>query len=529
MNGVKTCVLGLLLLMSVLLLWMPTVQADIEPNDGFDTAEVITAGEIHGYVNATDPKDYYKIQLAPSSIITVTFSSDSDWNQYLYFYDPSKGEIICLESSNESEDYYYYHLAHETAVDYWFFMVECPDGANSAGNYTIYITIEYQDDAGSGGDIAEDYENAFEISADVVIMGHLEDLDDKDMYKVRLTSGSIVTINFSADSDWNQYLYFYDPSKGYVFELESANYDDDSVTYYLSYETATDYWYLEINSPDGLSSDGDYYLDVSVGCQNDAGSGNDVVGGYENALEIGIDTVISGHVENLDDKDMYKTQLTGGSNVKITYSAESDWNQYLYFYTPAHERILELPSSGTSEVNETYSIPSEVASDYWFIEIVSTDGAFSDGDYTFKVQLITPVVIDTQAPTITHTHPGDQDIDQEFTITATITDDVEVTSATLHYRLEGAGTYKTRTMSADGNVWSTIIPAEEMQKGVLQYYITATDAAGNMQNWGAEDDPNWLTVVEPKKKEEKATPGFDLSLLIVAIGILALMPMIKRH
>ena len=33
--------------------------ADNEPNDSFATAEIITAGEYHGEINATDMEDYY--------------------------------------------------------------------------------------------------------------------------------------------------------------------------------------------------------------------------------------------------------------------------------------------------------------------------------------------------------------------------------------------------------------------------------------------------------------------------------------
>ena len=68
---------------------------------------------------------------------------------------------------------------------------------------------------------------------------------------------------------------------------------------------------------------------------------------------------------------------------------------------------------------------------------------------------------------------------EPVTISATITDDVGVVSATVHYTpIDGTETTVSMTEGTT-DVWSADVPVAEDKVGTITYYITAQDAAGN--------------------------------------------------
>ena len=259
------------MLLGSMFVTISTVMADSEPNDSFQTAEEITVGTYEGHLGETDTQDYYKIQLGSGSIVTITFSADSEWDQGLNFYNPIHVHIFDLSSSGTSEVADTYYFANETAADYWYIEIGSFSGTNSAGDYTFTVSVQNQDDAGTDNDVAEAFKNAFEISTGSEITGHLEDLDDKDMYKVHLASGSIVTITFSADSEWDQGLNFYNPIHVHIFDLSSSGTSEVDDTYSIPTDIASGYWYIEIGSFSGANSDGDYTFEASI----EGGDGGD--------------------------------------------------------------------------------------------------------------------------------------------------------------------------------------------------------------------------------------------------------------
>jgi len=90
-----------------------------------------------------------------------------------------------------------------------------------------------------------------------------------------------------------------------------------------------------------------------------------------------------------------------------------------------------------------------------------------------------PVEIDREPPVIIHNPKTEVNIFQNITITAVITDNVEVMSATLFYKNVGDANYSSKIMMPTGSIDSyyAIIPAQN-QLGNVSYYIYATDGRG---------------------------------------------------
>jgi hypothetical protein len=94
---------------------------------------------------------------------------------------------------------------------------------------------------------------------------------------------------------------------------------------------------------------------------------------------------------------------------------------------------------------------------------------------------------------------------EPLAIEAIITDDVRVEEVLLHYRLEGSEEYAPiRMESAGETLYSAILPREEVTPPRIEYYIQATDPAGNIALRGLSFTPLSVSVVSVPVEPETA-------------------------
>jgi len=89
----------------------------------------------------------------------------------------------------------------------------------------------------------------------------------------------------------------------------------------------------------------------------------------------------------------------------------------------------------------------------------------------------TPQEEDSEAPVITHTAITESEAHKALNISATVTDNESVSSATLYFKTEDEENFKSLQMNADledNTSFSAEIPAESVQS-TITYYIEATD------------------------------------------------------
>ena len=84
-------------------------------------------------------------------------------------------------------------------------------------------------------------------------------------------------------------------------------------------------------------------------------------------------------------------------------------------------------------------------------------------------------------PKITHTPVQTVNLNESVKITATVTDDVEVISVYLFYRVKGKEDYISVTMSPENNIYSAVIPVEAVTDAGIEYYIEAHDEGHQSQ------------------------------------------------
>ncbi|MFO8050323.1 MAG: fibronectin type III domain-containing protein [Thermoplasmatota archaeon] len=366
--------------MAALIIPMLTT-ADEAGNDSFENAEEITEGTHTGSLDQTDELDYYKILLDPSTIISITFSSQTENDQKLILCDPTQEERFDLRSSLEVEETDVFYLANETVRDHWFIKVD--SFWSDKGHYSFRVDLDLQDDAGSGGDVNEDHSGAYEIDPGVELNGTLADLDEVDMYKIEIDPGSIVEVSFSSGSEMDQKLQFMNPNKEVKIDLRSSMEAEETDIFYLANETVRDHWFVKVERY--YSDHGSYSFKVDLDLQDDAGSGKDVSGDHSEAFQIDTNIEFNGIVGDLDEMDMYKVELEPGSMVKINFTCNAENDQKLRFMDPTKDEIFSLSSSEGVMENDVFYLANETVRDHWFVKV---ERHYSDhGSYSFKVDL----------------------------------------------------------------------------------------------------------------------------------------------
>jgi hypothetical protein len=95
-----------------------------------------------------------------------------------------------------------------------------------------------------------------------------------------------------------------------------------------------------------------------------------------------------------------------------------------------------------------------------------------------------------------------QIIGTDVLVTANITDDSDVLTARLYYKLETSITWKDETMKASGNSWEAVIPAADVVNAAgMHYYVWAQDASPALNSCtlpnDGEEGPFHFTLDEP--------------------------------
>ena len=129
---------------------------------------------------------------------------------------------------------------------------------------------------------------------------------------------------------------------------------------------------------------------------------------------------------------------------------------------------------------------------YYYFTVVNTEGK----EESAASNTASAAPIDNITPTITHTPVTSARAGKQIAISATATDNIAVTSVTLHYRKTGETTYRTKEMVATGvnNGYSAVIPAEYVTAAGVEYYLTAEDSDGNTAYCGTAVQPNRIAV-----------------------------------
>jgi subtilisin family serine protease len=158
-------------------------------------------------------------------------------------------------------------------------------------------------------------------------------------------------------------------------------------------------------------------------------------------------------------------ELVGGYNL---YRGEIDNDADNY------EKINQTPILG---VNYTDTAVDSGKTYYYIFKAILSDGSVAGGS-----NIASATVLDNTNPVISHTPVTKVAPGSSAWISATVTDNIEVSSVKIYYKVTGGGTYTTASMTQSGDDYTFTIPSSffGVSGTTAEYYIEATDSTGNI-------------------------------------------------
>lgn len=127
---------------------------------------------------------------------------------------------------------------------------------------------------------------------------------------------------------------------------------------------------------------------------------------------------------------------------------------------------------------------------YYNFTVVKTD--LTESIPSGKIAIMSK---DTMAPNLYHTPVYSAFTGSNLVISATVTDNLAVSTVRVFYRTTGAAEWKVALMNKLNDKYSAIIPADQITTEGLEYYLDATDGI-NITQKGSADAPYQITVQE---------------------------------
>lgn len=216
-------------------------------NDMYSANSVKVNTNYKGQIANNDEKDFYRFTLNASGRVTLSASAKMEWIYY-YIYDSEGNELWKINPRWNSTTG---TITTKENIDLtkgtYFYVVE-KDGRNT-GNYSFKLGYKSANETFKETDAGENnsIQTANNISLNTSYQGQLAVNDEKDFYKLRLSSSGKIYFNVTANMTWiysriydsnGNELYRYNPRWNNVTEKISMSetLDMSAGTYYVVFE-----------------------------------------------------------------------------------------------------------------------------------------------------------------------------------------------------------------------------------------------------------------------------------------------------
>ncbi len=172
------------------------------------------------------------------------------------------------------------------------------------------------------------------------------------------------------------------------------------------------------------------------------------------------------------------TSFTAGSNAIM--SGQSTTLNYVFSKGNGSidQGIGAVTSSGSMMVSPTITTT-------YTLTVTNAAGTSVTAMVTITIDSVPPVITYTPLPSTTST--------ASIPLSVTVTDNIEVSTVSVFYAINGGAFSSSACSAAGGNTWNCNIPGEPSGSAIA-YYITASDTAGNLASNTSAAAPNLYTV-----------------------------------
>ncbi len=297
-----------------------------ENNDTIATANNISIGDsVNGSISENDVADYYQITLSSSGTLNVSFNAYME-SIDLYIYDVDGNEVV------HEDDIRWNSTTQKITGDYNFDLTKgtyyvcfVQNWHECTGDYDFETAFASSNESftetgyGSNNTLAQ----ASKIDTGKQYNGQLAENDDKDFYKINLTSSGRINFTFSAYMESID-LYIYDVDGNEVFHEDDIrwnsttqkitgdyNFDLTKGTYYVCFAQS---WRECTGNYDFKTP---FTLSKETFAEADSGSDNTLA----NANSISLGKQYKGQLALTDDRDFYKFVVNSFGSSKLSLIA----------------------------------------------------------------------------------------------------------------------------------------------------------------------------------------------------------------
>ena len=184
----------------------------------------------------------------------------------------------------------------------------------------------------------------------------------------------------------------------------------------------------------------------------------------------------------------------GGANKVDLSWAQNDYETLagynIYRSEKADSGFKKINLSVVTDTSYTDTDVKPGVTYYYYFKVVNTDG--NEEDHVSNTASAAP--IDNIFPVLKHTPVENAKAGAQITVSATATDNIGVESVKLYYRKSGTESFTEKKMTGNNNLYVAVIPASSVTAAGVEYYVTASDADGNISYSGTAQLPNVITV-----------------------------------
>lgn len=267
-----------------------------------------------------------------------------------------------------------YMTSAEAGGEYY---VEVSQG--QPGSYSLELSKQMQNDAGSGIDSGNSAVHAIEIATDEVIEGKVGDLDESDWYVFEIPQGSIFNLVFSPgdnsdaisvqifDSELDEIWYEWDVQPGVTAKKTVIMSSSSGGTYY---------------SKVSQGHKGDYILEVTTTSQDDAGIGTDAGDRAVDAVPVEPGNTYTGLVGDYDEQDWFSVDVAEGQTIGFTVTPGNDCEALSVQIFDPEQDELDYEWDVASGVTCEMSLPDDAAAGTYYLKLSKGQ----NGSYSFVIE-----------------------------------------------------------------------------------------------------------------------------------------------
>jgi hypothetical protein len=352
-----------------------SVTIEAEPNDAFKQATAVPMGTVNARLSEQDKKDFFKFDVPSGNILNLEFTPDEAAEPMsVSLRDPERNEIWYLDGVVPG-------VTKSTAVEMnsssggAFFVVV----SGGTGDYQMILTLQSQNDAGSGNDAPDQIAKALEIKPNRTYPGRLGGLDEADWYQFEITPGHILNLALTPDSEaeaMNFSLRNFERNEIWNFEKITPGVTKSNrvITNTLSGSK----YYLAVHHGSGT-----YTFEISSETQNDAGSGADAGDRIAGAAVIKPGYSYTGELGGLDEEDWYQFEVLNGAILEFGFLPKPEGRAMSFSLLNSERKEIWQSGEVTPGVTRTGRLLMNSSSGgTYFLKVYQGDG-------TYQVSLFT--------------------------------------------------------------------------------------------------------------------------------------------